>query len=439
MDIEVLIDALILIGLLFLGVPAPLCFFAAALFLFVMGGFPNPNFLVSSGFSKLSSLILLAIPLYIFAGGVMTSGGIANRLIDLAESLMARVKGGLGVVLVFATAIFGAISGMSTAAVAAIGSIMIPKMVDRGYDRGYATALVAASSVLALLIPPSSSMILYGWVTNTSITAMFLSPVIPAVLLIGCFSVLNYFLTRKMPVMEPPQRSVRETGIDVWLKTKRAAFGLAMPVIILGCIYGGITTPTEAAAIAVVYAIPVALWVYKGLTFRSFGEVAWKTGQIAAVLMILVFFSSMLARVWTMENVPQTVLEFMLGISDNKIVLLLLINLFLLVVGMFLDDISGVLLASPMLLPVAMSLGIDPVHFGAIVGVNLGMGLITPPTAPILYFAGLIGNTTLPRMIGYSFAFILLGYFPVLLLTTFIPELSLFLPELILDYQPVTP
>lgn len=439
MAIEVLIDAFILIGLLFLGVPAPLCFFAAALFLFVMGGFPNPNFLVSSGFSKLSSLILLAIPLYIFAGGVMTSGGIANRLIDLAESLMARVKGGLGIVLVFSTAIFGAISGMSTAAVAAIGSIMIPKMVDRGYDRGYATSLVAASSVLALLIPPSSSMILYGWVTNTSITAMFLSPVIPAVLLIGCFSVLNYFMTRKMPVTEPPQRSVRETGIDVWLKTKRAAFGLAMPVIILGCIYGGVTTPTEAAAIAVVYAIPVALWVYKGLTFRSFGEVAWKTGQIAAVLMILVFFSSMLARVWTMENVPQTVLEFMLGISDNKIVLLLLINLFLLVVGMFLDDISGVLLASPMLLPVAMSLGIDPVHFGAIVGVNLGMGLITPPTAPILYFAGLIGNTTLPRMIGYSFAFILLGYFPVLLLTTFIPELSLFLPELILDYQPVTP
>ncbi|WP_375056183.1 TRAP transporter large permease [Zobellella sp. DQSA1] len=437
MNIEIVLDAILLVTLLFLGVPAPLCFAAAALFLFVTGDFHNSNFLVSSGFTKLSSLILLAIPLYIFAGGLMTQGGIAGRLIDLAESLVARVKGGLGIVVVLSTAIFGAISGMSTAAVASIGSIMIPKMVERGYDRGYATTLVAASSVLALLIPPSSSMILYGWVTNTSITAMFLAPIIPALLLIGSFTLLNLFLTRKMVVIEPPRRSLRDTGTDVWLKTKRAAFGLAMPIIILGCIYGGITTPTEAAAIAVIYAIPVAVFIYRGLSFQSVADVAWKTGQIAAVLMILVFFSSMLARIWTMENVPQMVMEFMLGLSDNKILLLILINLFLLMIGMFLDDISGVLLASPMLLPVAVSLGIDPVHFGAIVGVNLGMGLITPPTAPILYFSGLIGNTTLPRMIGYTMAFILFGYLPVLLLTTFIPALSLLLPEFILGYQPI--
>ena len=438
MNIEILFDAIILVVLLFIGVLAPLCFAAAALFLFVVGDFNNANFLVSSGFTKLSSLILLAIPLYIFAGGLMTEGKIATRLIDLAESMMSRVKGGLGIVVIFSTAIFGAISGMSTAAVAAIGSIMIPKMVERGYDRGYATALVAASSVLALLIPPSSSMILYGWVTNTSITAMFLAPIIPALLLIGCFSVLNYFLTRKMTLIELPPTTLKEGALDVWFKTKRAAFGLAMPVIILGCIYGGITTPTEAAAIAVVYSIPVAVFIYRGLDFKSFASVAWKTGQIAAVLMILVFFSSMLARVWTMENVPQTVLEFMLGISDNKIILLLLINLFLLVIGMFLDDISGVLLASPMLLPVAISLGIDPVHFGAIIGVNLGMGLITPPTAPILYFAGLIGNTTLPKMVGYTMILIIFGYIPVLMLTTFIPSLSLFLPELIIGYQPLS-
>ncbi|WP_445395707.1 TRAP transporter large permease [Zobellella sp. An-6] len=437
MNIDILIDAIILVGLLLLGVPAPLCFAAAALFLFATGDFHNANFLVSSGFSKLSSLILLAIPLYIFAGGLMTQGGIAGRLIDLAESLIARVKGGLGIVVVFSTAIFGAISGMSTAAVASIGSIMIPKMVERGYNRGYATTLVAASSVLALLIPPSSSMILYGWVTNTSITAMFLAPVLPALLLIGSFTLLNLVLTRNMEVVEPPRRSLRETGTDVWLKTKRAAFGLTMPIVILGCIYGGITTPTEAAAIAVIYAIPVAVFIYRGLSFRSLSDVAWKTGQIAAVLMILVFFSSMLARIWTMGNVPQTVMEFILGLSDNKILLLLLINLFLLLIGMFLDDISGVLLASPMLLPVAVSLGMDPVHFGAIVGVNLGMGLITPPTAPILYFSGLIGNTTLPRMIGYTMAFILFGYLPVLLLTTFIPALSLLLPEVILGYQPM--
>lgn len=432
MSPEIIADAIILIVLLVLGVPVPLCFAAAAAFIFIVGDFPSSNFLVSSGFSKLSSIILLAIPLYVFAGGIMTHGGIAARLVDLAEAMLGRMRGGLGVVVVVSTAIFGAISGMATAAVAAIGTIMIPKMVARGYDRGYATSLVSCSAVLALLIPPSSSMILYGWVTGTSIAAMFLAPIFPALILVVLFSILNVFLTRKMPLQVPEERTFKEGAFDVWTKTKRATFGLAMPAIILGCIYGGITTPTEAAAIAVVYALPVGFLIYRDLTFRSFYDIAWKTGQIAAVMMIMVFFSSMLARVWTMENVPQQILEGMLGVSESPVVIFLLVNLFLLIIGMFLDDVSGVLLASPMLLPIVVELGMDPVQFGAIVGVNLGMGLITPPTAPILYFGGLIGKTTLPKMIRPTLAFVFLAYLPVVLLTTFVPELSLFLPDLVL-------
>ncbi|WP_281985422.1 TRAP transporter large permease [Thalassorhabdomicrobium marinisediminis] len=427
-----ILDAVILVVFLVLGVPAPLCFGAAAFFIFLVGDYPTTNFLVSSGFSKLSSIILLAIPLYVFAGGVMTHGGIAIRLVDLAESMIGRVRGGLGVAVVISTAVFGAISGMATAAVAAIGPIMIPKMVARGYDRGYATALVSCSAVLALLIPPSSSMILYGWVTGTSIAAMFLAPILPALILVSLFSILNFILTRNMKLHQPEPVTFGEGMFDVWTKTKRAGFGLAMPLIILGCIYGGITTPTEAAAIAVIYALPVGFLIYRDLTFKSFADIAWKSGQIAAVMMIMVFFSSMLARVWTMENVPQQVLETLLSVSDNPVVLFLLVNLFLLIIGMFLDDVSGVLLASPMLLPVVKELGMDPIQFGAIVGVNLGMGLITPPTAPILYFGGLIGKTTLPKMIKPTLAFIFFAYLPVVLLTTFVPELSLFLPELLL-------
>lgn len=435
MDPVILIDGLILVVLLIIGVPVPLCFAAAVLFLFITGDFPTSTFLISAGFSKLSSVVLLAIPLFILAGGLMTHGGIAGRLVDVAESMIGRVRGGLGAAVIISTAVFGAISGMASSAVAAIGSIMIPRLEQRGYDRGYAAALVSCSAVLALLIPPSASMILYGWVTSTSIAAVFLAPIIPGILLVALFTFLNIIMTRNMPIEVGEPLGFRQGLVEVIHKSRNAAFGLAMPVIILGCIYGGVTTPTEAAAIAVVYAIPVGFLVYRDLTWHSFYEVVWKAGVITGVLMILIFFSSMLARLWTMENVPQGVMDGLLGISENPVVLLLLVNLFLLIVGMFMDDISGILLASPLLLPVITELGIHPVHFGAIIAVNLGMGLITPPTAPILYFGALIGKVPLPRMLFPALVFVLFGYLPVVLLTTFIPELSMTLPRLILGVE----
>jgi len=435
MSPEIIIDALILTACLAIGVPVPLCFAAAALFLVVTGDIGSSKFLISAGFSKLSSIILIAIPLYILAGGLMTHGGIAARLVDLAESIVGRLRGGLGVVVIVSTAVFGAISGMASSAVAAIGSIMIPRMVERGYDRGYAAALVSCSAVLALLIPPSASMILYGWVTSTSIAAVFLAPILPGFLLMVLFAFWNVVLTRKMPVFKPPPMTLKEGTCEVYRMGKRSILGLMMPILILGCIYGGVTTPTEAAAIAVFYSLPLGFLIYKDLNWRSLYDILWRTGQISGVLIVLVFFSSMMVRLYTMEDVPQGIMESLLGATDNRIVLLLLINLFLLLVGMFMDDVSGILLASPMLLPVVLELGVHPVHFGAIVGVNLGMGLITPPTAPILYFGGLIGETTFPKMLKPALVFVFLGYFPVVLLTTFIPELSMFLPRLLLGIE----
>lgn len=431
MSTIIVMDVLLLVSLMVIGVPVALAFVAAAAFLIIFGDYPSTTFLITSGFSKVSSVVLLAIPLYILAGGIMTQGGIANRLLELADSLFGRFRSGLGVVTVVTTAIFGAISGMASSAVAAIGSIAIPRMVEQGYDRGYATALVSCSSVLALLIPPSASMILFGWVTGTSIAACFLAPLVPALLLIGLFSFWNMVMTRKMDIKVQEPMAFREYTQSAFLKTKQAAFGLAMPLIILGFIYGGITTPTEAAAVAVVYAIPVAFWVYKEMTFRSFYDVVWKAAQVTSVLMFVIFCANMLARVLTLEDVPQQILESMLAISQDRVVLLLMANLFLLLVGMFMEDVSGILLSAPLLLPVMQEAGVHPVHFAAIVGTNLGMGLITPPTAPILYFGTLIGNTTLAQVLKPTLVFVFLTYFPVVLLTTFVPELALWLPRLV--------
>lgn len=432
MSTLVIADAILLTLLLVIGVPVPLCFAGAVLVLMLFGDLGAATFLIGAGYAKMSSLVIIAIPLYILAGGIMSQGGIAGRLVDLADSIFGRMRGGLGIVVIIAAAVFGAISGMASSAVAAIGTIMIPRMEARGYDRGYATALVSASAVLALLIPPSASMILYGWVTGTSILACFLAPVVPGLLLCLFLGFWNYLLTRKMKLIEPGKVSGSELIHDVAMRTKRAGFGLAMPLIILGFIYGGVTTPTEAAAVAVVYAVPVSLYVYRDINWRDLGEVFWRAGQTTGVLLVLIFFAAMLARVWTLENVPQQIMDGFLTISENPIVLLLLANLFLMLIGMFMEDVSGILLASPLLMPVMVQAGVDPIHFAAIIATNLGMGLITPPTAPILYFAALIGKTSLGPMLKPSLVFVFLAYMPVVLLTTFVPSLSMALPRLVL-------
>ncbi|MBW3096263.1 TRAP transporter large permease [Pseudohoeflea coraliihabitans] len=432
MSIEVIVDILLLMGLLIIGVPVPFCFAAAALFLFLTGDYVGSNFLVAAGFNKTSSIILLAMPLFILVGEIMSTGSLAARLVDFCDSIFGRLKGGLGVVVIVVTAVFGAISGTASSAVAAMGTIMVPRLVERGYDRGYAAALVAASSVLALLIPPSSAQIVYGWISGTSIAACFLAPIVPALLLMGLFSAWNFVMTRNMPIVQPEAVGARQAIKDIGVKGRRATLGLVMPFIILTSIYGGLATPTEAAAIAVVYALIVGVIIFRDIPLRELWRIGYSAGTTVGVVMVLVFFAVMLSRLYTMENVPQSVVNLLLSISENRIVLLLLINVFLIVLGMIMDDFSGLLLATPMLLPVIRELDIHPVHFAAIIGVNLGMGNITPPTAPLLYFGARIGKTRLQGMLKPTLILVLFAYLPVLLLTTFIPDLSLWLPRLVL-------
>lgn len=433
--LDLTLNAVLLTGLLVIGVPVPVCFGAAVIMLVMIGDYPTSSFLIPSGLSKASSIILMAIPLFIYAGNLISAGGIGDRLVAFVESIVGRVRGGLGVVVILVTAVFGAISGMATSAVATIGGIMIPKLIERGYSPGYACSLIAASAVLALLIPPSATMILYGWVTSTSISAVFLAPILPALLLVALLSFWNFVLTAKMPIkVLPPvapdvaRRRILHTG-------RRAFVGLLMPVAVLGAIYGGIATAVEAAAIAVVYAIAVGFLFYRELDFRSLVTASWKSGQVSGVLMMVVFFSSMLAMLWALEDYPTLLRDQLLGLSDDPVVILLLVNLLLIIVGMFMDDVAGILLVTPMLYPVITGIGVHPVHFGAIIAVNLGMGLITPPTAPILYFASLVGGAPFSQMLRPTLVLIFFAYLPVVLATTFIPALSLTLPRLILGIK----
>ena len=423
----------LLVLLLVIGVPVPMSFGAAAIFM--AGDYRSSNFLVAAGFNKTSSIILLAMPLFILVGEIMGTGSLASRLVDFCDSIFGRLKGGLGVVVVVVTAVFGAISGTASSAVAAMGTIMVPRMVERGYDRGYAAALVANSSVLALLIPPSSAQIVYGWISGTSIAACFLAPILPAAVLITLFSLWNFVLTRSMPIRQPEPAPPREIIQDMARKGRRATLALVMPILILTVIYGGFATPTEAAAVAVAYALVIGLLIYRDIKLKDLWRIGHNAGTTVGVVMILVFFAVMLSRLFTMEGVPQQIVAGLLSITEDPILILLMINLFLVILGMLMDDFSGLLLATPILIPVIQEIGVHPVHFAAIIGVNLGMGNITPPTAPLLYFGARIGRVPLQKMLKPSMFFVLGAYLPVLLLTSYLPELSLWLPRLVLGIE----
>jgi len=428
---DIIVDLAILIGLLVLGVPVPFCFMAAVLFMFILGGY-DPMFMMATGFHKVNSMAVLCILFFILMGGLMSSGGIAARLVAISDVILGRTKSGLGTVSIVSCAIFGAIAGTCTAAVAAIGSIMIPRMVERGYPRGQATALVAAPSVLGQLIPPSVPMILYAWVTWQSVAACFLSTVVPGIIMVILYSTVNWFMCRKLPIKVMPPVGLRQQAKDFGNAIYGGFFALLMPVIVLGGIYGGIFTPTEAAGIAVLYCILVGFFIYHTMNIRQFAEAMISSITTTGVVILMVFFVMILSRIYIMENVPQRLISTLTGFTDNRYIVLLMVNVFLLILGMLMDDFSGTVLAAPLLFPLMKEIGVHPIHFAAILGTNLGLGNKTPPTAPILYLAGRIGNCSLDKLIKPQMIFIVTCSIPVVLITTYFPPLSLALPHLVM-------
>ena len=423
------IGILILILLIVLGVPVAMAFGAMAIFLASSFDVPT-RMLIPTAFYQIKSVVLLSIPFFILVGSLMSSGGLATRLIDFVNSITGRIRGGLGAVTVIACAMFGSIGGSCSSAVAAIGTIMIPRMEENGYTRGYSTALVACSSILGQLIPPSVPMILFALVTYQSIPGCWLATIGPGIITIIIFCTFNFFMVRKMPIKVLPRVGINEQLHEMGRATKRASLALLLPILLLGTIYGGIATPTEAACVAVFYVIPVSMFVFKTLDIRGLGQSIVSGATTTGVLVIMFFFVMINTRIMTMEQLPQEMAEWIMTVSPNKWVTLLMVNLFLLGIGMIMDDISGTIIAASLLFPVMEKIGIHPLHFAAIMGVNLGLGNVTPPTAPILYLAGRIGNCKIENYLKPAMILTYAGMLPVVLITTYWPDLSLFLPRL---------
>jgi tripartite ATP-independent transporter DctM subunit len=370
---------------------------------------------------------LLAIPFFVLAGAIMAEGGMAARLINLARVFVGAIRGGLALVNILASSLFGCISGSSVADTASIGSVMIPQMVKAGYPRVFSTNVTITGSVQALLIPPSHNAVIYSLAAGgtVSVAHLFLAGIFPGLLFAVCLIALVLWTAHKkdLPKGEPIALS------EIPKIVREALWGLVTVVIIMGGILSGIFTPTESAAVACVYAFLVTFLVYRDYQWRELPHLVHRVIKTVAMVMMLIGFSVAFGYMMAIMQIPATVTQFFLGISENKYVFLLLVNLLLLVLGTFMDVAPMLLICTPIFMPVILKLGIDPVHFGMIMILNLGIGLITPPVGPTLFVGCAIGKVTMEQVSRELWPFYG-AMCAALLLVTYIPAISLWLPGL---------
>jgi C4-dicarboxylate transporter DctM subunit len=371
-------------------------------------------------FSGASSFPLLAIPLFILAGGLMETSGISQRLVNLANSLVGFIRGGLAMVTVVATMIQSEISGSSVADAAAIGKVVIPAMEKRGYPRALSAAIVSNAASAAILIPPSIPMIIYAWMAEVSIAKLFFAGFLPG--FIACVSMMGlaYYYARKYNLPVEQKFSIREVGRS----TGQAFWALFIPVVIWVGILGGIATATEVAALAVAAALIIGVFIYRELNGRQTLHILKDSvGQTASV-MLIVASSAVLGWFLTSEQVPQKFAQLILATTDNKILILVFLNLFFLVAGMFLHSAAAIILIVPIVLPLVRQIGVDPIHFGIIVTINLGVGQQTPPVATVLFTTAAIAKISFWEVfkVGWPFTLVLAL---VTILVTYVPWISL--------------
>ena len=424
----ILFAIIIICVLLTIGVSVPLAFGGVLILLAYSGGY-DPSGFFATGHWKMNSVILLAIPLFIMAGDIMQRGKIAKPIVEIAELLFGHLRGGLSAASVIASGMFGAISGSGAATLTCIGSIIMPHLRKARYPDGISGAIVISASPLGLLIPPSGAQLLYAWVGQLSVLRCFLATVIPGVILMVMLIIVNFVILRKdtnILTTKVPDRFFRAFAG----KTAIATPAILMPMIILGGIYGGIMTPTEAAGVAVIYAIPIGFLVYRGLTFSIFYESLKQSSITIGVVMVMIFTVLIASRFLIFEDIPGMAEDLIYSISDNPIMIFLMLNLVMLLIGMLMDDISGIILSASLLLPIAQGAGMDPIHFAAVLGVNLGMDNITPPTAPLLYLGAQVTGVPVRKLIWPTLIFIMFAWLPTLMITTFFPQIALWLPNM---------
>lgn len=412
---------LILIVTLAFGLPIAYGLLASVLAVIVLF---NPGISVGMAAQTLTtandSFPIMAVPFFILAGLVMGRGGISRRLFEIANSLVGHIPGGVGVAAVLTAMFFSAISGSGPATVAAVGGIMIPEMVRLGYSRRFSAALIAASGTIGVVIPPSIPLVIYGVVTGTSIGDLFLAAVVPGILM-GLVLIA-------WAVVHAKRNSIPSAPKATWRKRLRALNsakgGIMLPVIILGGIYGGIFTPTEAAVVAVVYGVVLAALIYRELPFQPLVETFVSATLTTSALMFIVAAAAIFGRVLTIENAPEAIISALSAVSTNPLVIILLVNLLLLLLGTFMETIAAVTITAPILVPVLSLAGLDPVHIGVIIVVVLSFGFITPPLGVNLFIAANVAKVkTGEAIVSVAPGFILLV--AVGLLVSFVPVLSM--------------
>jgi len=426
-------SALVLLGiffvLLFLNVPISFCIGLATLgtMLLSMDLLPALTTLAQRMAGGLNSFALLAIPFFVLSGLLMGRGGIAKRLIECAMALVGALPGGLALVNVLSCMLFGAISGSAVAATSAIGSVMLPEMKKQGYDDSYSAAVTAAAATTGMLIPPSNIMIVYAIASGgVSIAALFVAGYLPGILLGIALMIVcaGYAKLKGYPV------GARVPAKVVAQKVAAALPSMLMIFIVIGGIISGVFTATEAGAIAVVYSFVLAVLVYKEVAWADLGKILLKSTETTAIVLALIATSAAMSWILSYENIPQSISTGLLALSENPLIILLIINLILLVVGAFMDMTPAVLIFTPIFLPVAMELGVSPLHFGIMMILNLSIGLVSPPVGSVLFVACAVAKVKLEQMIRPLLP-MYAAMFVVLMLVTYVPAISEWLPSVV--------
>lgn len=411
--------------LLLIGIPISFSlsissFLAVAL----TGTIPVMN-LVQKTFRAIDSFTLLAIPFFVFAGNVMARGGVSKRLTDMAATMVGRMPGGLAHVATLSSTFFGAISGSAPATTSAIGAIMVPQMEEHGYDKAFTAAVVAASGTIGLIIPPSNTMVMYGTLANASVGKMFIGGVIPGLIMTAVIIGISFFISKRRGY----HGAERTTRAAVLTTFKNGIWALLMPVIILGGIYSGIFTPTEAAAVAVAYGIVVSFWVYKNMTWKDFLSTIAASASSTASILFLVANAHIFSYLLSSEQIPQKLAAFMVSLTTNPLIIKLLIVVVLLLAGCFLDNAVAVVLLTPIFVTVVQTLGIDLCYFGVLLVFVLAIGQVTPPVGLCLFVACDIGKVQIEKISKEVIPYII-GLIAVALLLVFFPGLITWLPSL---------
>jgi C4-dicarboxylate transporter DctM subunit len=425
-----IVTTFVLVGLLAIilavNVPVAIAFgLTATAFLVLLTDIPL-TLVPQQMFGGTDSTVLQAVPFFLLAGALMDKGGISRRLINFANVLVGWVTGGLAMVSVVASMFFAGISGSAAADSAAVGSVMIPAMVRKGYASDFAAALIACAGTIGTMIPPSIPMIIYGVATGVSIGALFIGGAIPGALMGFALMAHAYAVSRRRGYSGIPLPTTREA----WTALREASLTLVMPVVIVGGILGGIFTPTEAAAVAVFYSLVLGGFVYRELKWQHLSDILVTTGVGTGVVMFIIATSTVYGWILARRGIPLLLADTFTGISDNPWVFLLLVNLLLLLVGTIMETVPSIIIFAPVLLPLVKKLGIDPVFFGVIMVVNLSMGLASPPSGATLFVSTAIAQERLDRVCRAVWP-LFFSMVAILLLLTFVPSLVMFLPRLV--------